>query len=650
MNLEKKIRLALILLVGSIGLYSFEKSDTPEPELNISAYLKQADGTKIYPSAKQIEMLKAVLPKEAFQAAPKINDRVYWGKISASGSGKLYLTKALSLLPKKPEVPISDEIYRRANKEGNRGIYKPRYYRTMECLEHFILAECIENEGRFLPQIHVFSKAILNMKSWVHPNHDDRDNGVLEGKRVTIDLGARRFGSVLALAENLLGNKLDENLRTEITKQLQTRIIDSYLTSCEFLDENNKWIKSTSNWNSVCTSGSVFVAISSSKKEEERLAAIGSALNSMKYYLSGFGQDGYCSEGVGYWRYGFGHYLYLAQILKDYTNGKINLFEAHNPEKLKNVANFPENFHIQNNLYAPFADGSSVVKNNEGNFAYVLAAKQYGVRKPNENILDQAVEQLIVWKNIADFSTRATSELKRVVTPSYSYFDAFGMVISRGQQKTPFSIAMKAGHNSENHNHSDVGTYVVVLGEEIITGDIGAPSYRAGAFSPANKARSSWGHPVPRINNILQSNGRQFEGKITSALFEEAKDFVQMELNSAYVLPELKSLTRSIVNEKSDKGKITIKDSFESISPVIFGTAIMTFSKYEMLDANSLMITGEHQKLKVEIQSTGGKIVIHPEPVPVTHLREGKAATRIGVDFENRIEKGTISIIYTPVL
>jgi hypothetical protein len=648
-----KIPALLIFITGCIGLNSCTKTSNKESNkevsLNIKEYLKYTDNDKIYPSEQQIKMLKEVLPKKTFQAAPKIDDRVYWNSLAETPSGKTYLKKALSFLDKKPEVPISDEIYRRANIEGNRGIYKPRYYRTMECLEHFILAECLENKGRFLTQINTFSQAILNMKSWVHPNHDDNENGILEGKRVSIDLGARRFGSVLALAENLLGTKLELVLRIQITEQLQTRIIHSYLKSCEVLDKNNKWIKSTSNWNSVCTSGSVFVSIAISKSEEERLAAIGCALNSMKHYLSGFGQDGYCSEGVGYWRYGFGHYLYLAQILKDYTNGKIDLFESHNPEKLKNVADFPENFHIQNDLYAPFADGSSIVKNNEGNFAYVLAAKQYGIKKPTENILDQAVEQLIVWKNISDFSTRVEDDTEEVLKASYSYFDDFGMVISRGGQKVPFSIAMKAGHNQENHNHSDVGTYSVLLGKDIITGDIGAPSYRAGAFSPNNKARSSWGHPVPRINNTLQSNGRKFEGKITNTSFDENRDKVEMDIKAAYELADLNSLTRYFVNNKSGIGYISIKDTFVADKPVSFGTAIMTFSEIEIVSTNTLILTGENQKLKVEIKSTGGEIFIHPEAVPVKHLREGKGATRIGIDFKKKRKEGAITIIYTPI-
>ncbi len=617
--------------------------------LDIGVYLKYVDGDKIYPSAKQIKMLKAVLPKQTFQPAPAISNRGYWEEIANSTSGQAYLKSALEVLDKQPEVPITDEIYRRANLEGNRGIYKPRYYRTMDRLEHFILGECLENKGRFLPQIKVYIQAIMEMKSWLHPNHDDKDNGVLEGRRVSIDLGARKFGMVLAMAEVLLRDKLSDAFRKEIAGQLQWRIVDTYLKSCSILDENNKWIKSTSNWNSVCTSGTLFTTIATSDKEEERLAAVGSALNSMNYYLSGFGEDGYCSEGLGYWGYGFGHYLYLAQILYDYTGGKINLFAADNPEKLKNVGNFPEKFEIQNERCAPFSDGVSTISKKGSNFANALSAMYYGAIKPSEFRMEEAAEQLVAWAHPKAFTPEENPIEGKTELPDHSYFDDFGMVISRGKQQEPFSIAVKAGHNAENHNHSDVGTYIVVYKDDLITGDIGAPSYTAGAFSPDNKARSSWGHPVPRVAGALQSNGQGFSGKITETELSIDRDKVVIDIKSAYEVEGLQKLERTMVNNKKGKGTITITDSFKASESMTFGTAVMVSDAYEVLDDRTILITTENQQVKVEIMAEGGVVGILPEKVPVKHLRSGKTAYRIGVDFVAPLRSGSITTIFTTV-
>jgi hypothetical protein len=405
----------------------------------------------------------------------------------------------------------------------------------------------------------------------------------------------------------------------------------------------------------------MFVAVSTSDDADERLAAVGCALNSMKKYLNGFGDDGYCSEGTGYWNYGFGHYLYLAQIVYDYTEGKINLFDTDNPEKLKNIGNFPEKYHIQTGTCAPFSDGSSRVSNNVG-FASVMSAKYYGARKPSgtgrssrarrpSNIIsDEAAYQLIAWAHPEAFIPDTNVDVRTQELPDYSYFDEFGMVISRGKQEVPFSIAIKAGHNAENHNHSDVGTYTIVLNKDFITGDIGAPSYRAGAFDKENPALSSWGHPVPRIDNILQSNGINFSGKITATEFTEAYDKVVMDIKAAYEIPFLTRLIRTMENDKSGLGTISIEDRFSSAKPVVFGIAIMTFAKYEIIDANTIILTTENQKVKAEILSKGAPIKIIDEPVPVEHLREGGRAYRIGIDFTERISEGSITVKYTPLV
>ncbi|TWU44367.1 hypothetical protein Q31b_19030 [Novipirellula aureliae] len=624
--------------------------------LDFSAYyeLGPKGGDVMYPTAEQLEMLKAVMPKDAYQPAPPLTDRMFWDGIASTPLGKEYLKKANSELDKAPEVPITDEIYRRANKEGNRGIYKPRYYRTIERLENFILAECMENQGRFLEQIEVYIDAMMDMKSWLHPNHDG-GNRVLDGKSMGIDLGSRRFGTDLALAEVLLGDKLPTRMRQEMSEKLRHRIIDCYLQGCSGEQRPSLgWFKSTSNWNSVCTSGSLFVAITSDNATE-RMAAIGCALNSMKAYLSGFAADGYCSEGTGYWDYGFGHYLYLAQMVYDYTEGRINLFKAHNPTQLQNVGTFPQRYEIQYGTAAPFADGSSRA-GNHGGFANFMAAKYYGARKPTSKeegklfVSDEATYQLIAWSDPEAFTpskdTGVTPEL-----PNTTYFDSAGMVISRGKQKVPFSIAIKAGHNSENHNHSDVGTYSIVLDRDFMTGDIGAPSYIAGAFASDNPARSSWGHPVPRIDNILQSNGRDYAGKITDTDFTKTRDRVVMNIKDAYKIPHLTSLVRTMENDRSGTGTITVSDEFSSSRPVTFGTAIMTLgrAKYEIVDDKTVIITSKNQKIKAVVSSTDGELKIIGELVPVERLREGAPAHRIGVDFTEPVSEGVITVRYTPV-
>jgi hypothetical protein len=99
------------------------------------------------------------------------------------------------------------------------------------------------------------------------------------------------------LANILLTDKLPADLHNEIATLIHKRITQSYLSSCKGDNKRNLWIKGTSNWNTVSTSGLLFVTITNSADKDERIAAVGSALNNMKYYLSGFKSHGYCSEG-----------------------------------------------------------------------------------------------------------------------------------------------------------------------------------------------------------------------------------------------------------------------------------------------------------------------------------------------------------------
>ncbi|WP_372795809.1 heparinase II/III family protein [Pontiella sp.] len=615
-------------------------------KLDISTYLRAADEGKIYPSAKQMDMLRPLVPETVYRPAPSFEDRTFWNRIAAKESAQQIVEQAQADFEKKPEVPITDEIYRRANKEGNRGIYKPRYYRTMERLERATIAECIENQGRYLPQIEEHIKGILEMKSWLHPNHDP-GNSVLEGKRVAIDLGARKFGSVLMLADLLLEDKLPSSLRKEIHEQIRWRMTESYFKSCRGEDKKgNSWIWGTSNWNSVCTGGTLFSTLTSSENLDERVAMIGCALNSMKFYLEGFGADGYCSEGIGYWNYGFGNYLYLSQMVFDYTGGAIDMFTFTDPEKMKRVGNFPAHFEIQNGIYPCFADGGSTFKSDSDNFAYILSAKNYGAAKPTYSRPADITMQLMEW---ADPVSYVDPQAEKPALPSHTYFEDMGIVISRGRQDVPFSIAIKSGHNAENHNHMDVGSYVMVLDRDhIMCGDLGAPPYQAGSFSPKHKMRSSWGHPVPRVDGTLQSEGKAFRGKVLETEFAENRDRVVLDLSAAYEVQSLEKLVRTMTNDKSGNGTITIKDEFSASKPIAFDTAIMTHTEYKIINDKTILLKNEGKTIRVEVSAEGGDVEILDEEVKVKAIRYADQAFKIWIEFKDKLKAGTITMVFTP--
>ena len=100
--------------------------------------------------------------------------------------------------------------------------------------------------------------------------------------------------------------------------------------------------------------------------------------------------------------------------------------------------------------------------------------------------------------------------------------------------------------------------------DHVMCGDLGAPPYKAGAFSKKHPVRSSWGHPLPRVDGKLQSFGREFNGKVIETEFQEGRDRVVVDIKGAYEVPSLDSLVRTMENDKSGAGVITLTDRFSA--------------------------------------------------------------------------------------
>ena len=87
----------------------------------------------------------------------------------------------------------------------------------------------------------------------------------------------------------------------------------------------NWWFYVRSNWNAVCHANVVRAALALVEDRQDRAAFVEAAERGMRYFLESFLEDGYCTEGAGYWNYGFGHYLELAKAVKVATGGFVDL-------------------------------------------------------------------------------------------------------------------------------------------------------------------------------------------------------------------------------------------------------------------------------------------------------------------------------------
>ncbi len=120
--------------------------------------------------------------------------------------------------------------YRRAlsrNRPDAPGGQLPRPVRKRSTrLNAFVVAECIENQGHYLPLIEHELDAILGEESWVSPSHSlaaylpDGMNG--------IDLAVAARGWTVATTDYWLGDKLRPATRERIRAELKRRVFDRY--------------------------------------------------------------------------------------------------------------------------------------------------------------------------------------------------------------------------------------------------------------------------------------------------------------------------------------------------------------------------------------------------------------------------------------
>ena len=165
-------------------------------------------------------------------------------------------------------------------------------------------------------------------------------------------------GSTEAAVARFVADRADEILeftRELIRTNLDRRIFNPFRDMIQEKRRANWWLSGKNNWNAVCLAGVTGSALATLESREERAWFIAATEVSVQNFLSGFTPDGYCSEGVGYWNYGFGHYVMLAETVRRNTGGKLDMLAS---AKAARPALFGARTEILNDIYPSIADCS----------------------------------------------------------------------------------------------------------------------------------------------------------------------------------------------------------------------------------------------------------------------------------------------------
>ena len=579
------------------------------------------------------------------------HNRSEWEKIKDKIDYPSILQKAEEVL--NTEMPAwDDELYLEFSRNGVRPPGEKMLNARKSRLAPLVWAECIENKGRFVPKIESTLKDLISHRSWILPAHD-ASLDVFYGKKHEVDLVAAAFVHELAETLYFLDDKISEPVRQEVIDSMYTRAFNPVKDALQTGQGYTfNWFNNTNNWNAVCLAGVTSAAVGVIKDRKERALFVAAAEYYSQNSVLGYADDGYCTEGLGYFNYGFQHYIILREQLYQRTKGAIDLFKG---EKMKKIAMYGINFEIINGAYPAFADCRIGVTVSPQILWYCNHNLGLGLpaydQLDSQKLLPSVFTAMLLFPNTASQnSTPVESSAKAEgKQPIRTFFDKAGVLICRPENPTAQSmgVALKGGNNDEHHNHNDVGSYSLIIGDETLAGDPGGPYHYAGAMWTEKrytfKSISSFGHPVAVIDQTLQKAGKEFRAEIIGTNFTSTRDEYTLDLTKAYDCPNLKSYTRKFVYDRNGKGSLLVEDYFELNKAGSFESAVIPLADWQEIGDNKIKLSGKQHTahIKIEVSSPKGYTII-PEKIQ----ENGPEFSRIGIRLNEKSKEGYIRTFF----
>lgn len=512
-----------------------------EPEGMDAFHSTEISGSSAYILGQVINLPaspKARLP------LPEISDRRAWQELPQHVRTKLIDEGLAALKADFPAIKASDLT--RYSRDGNRSEFEALYFTRRHLLNALVMAELVENQGRFINAIADAAYMICEESGWQLPAHNTHKRG---GKRAplpdpekpVLDLFAAETGTQISLLSVMLQKPLEAaapGIVDRLQNEVRRRVITPYLA------EKIWWMGNvdgpTNNWTSWCTQNVVMAALCLPLEGMQRRDILTRAIASLEAFLSELGDDGACPEGVFYYRHaglclwGALHLISLA------APDAIEPLWQH--PKLRNIAEFIEAMHVGGNAYINFGDCPSI--NLPCTAREVLFAKAVGSKRLENFAINN--RQTAGWSSLpgeVNLWYRALEALhtKDILSadapapaPRDVWYPSVGLMVTHDGI---FTLAAKAGSNGESHNHNDVGSVTLYKNGRPVLIDIGVETYSAKTFSPQRyeiwTMQSGW-HNLPTFGGFMQADGSAYSARDVEVSLGQDRSSLEMELASAW--------------------------------------------------------------------------------------------------------------------
>ena len=505
-----------------------------------------------------------------FKAFPTIEERPVWEALAVSDEKRRLVAAILADAEKvlsEPVPSLSALNFMDYARNGNRLRYENPYFRRRSNLASLVLAECIEDKGRFIDAVICHIWDILGEPTWCVPAH----TGALPDPfpfidYPAVDLFAAETGMYLAQTLELLSSRLEavsRNLVARIRKEIVERLIEPVETDIS----RYWWSKNANNWNVWICSNLIWTANTVLAGDDARFDAFARLLSKpIKLYYDSYPEDGACLEGPGYWNVSVPKYFLFMEAMRHASDGAVSCGQE---PKFQNMCRYLADAWYDGDMNVRFADCGS-----RHNVAIgVMRAMAEYANVPETIALADMLDELGVdyprvhtpiLPFLYSFFTHRHPE---IVRPERS-FRVYGQSQQLFWKRGRLLIAIKGGGNDEPHNHNDVGHFVIGKEGLFHVLDMGTASYTRSSFSAdryKNYPQSGLSHNPLVFNGIPQQAGN-YHAEHFEASGDENTFTCRMEISSCY--PKelgLRSYWRSFA---FDGHTLVVKDEWQAERPL----------------------------------------------------------------------------------
>lgn len=465
-----------------------------------------------------------------------------------------------------PITTLTFSTFKLFDMTGSRREFERPYFGRRARLLALALVATIDQTDAPLEALEDLIWAICDEYTWCLPAHLWRDAPTPRGGRLmpeqTVDLFAAETAHALAETIIMLGGRLHPWIPERVRAEIERRVFRPL-----FHDPVHfHWESVPMNWASVCAGAAGMAALLLEENRERLAGMVERCCRAMECFMEGFGPDGGCAEGIGYWQYGFGYYVYFAEMLRDYTAGALDLLSG---ELVEKVAAFPAGVNLGGPVFVNYSDGQAHNLMHPGLLSRL--ANRLGSPMPELRHLPSLhADHAYRWPHVTrDLIWTDPGILGRSVEQGSRLFDHLGWVVDRrGAGDAVMAFSARAGNNGEPHNQNDLGHFILHVAGENLLADLGAGLYTRQYFGPQRYEHihnSSEGHSVPLIDGRTQSAGAEYQAAITHYVARDDGLTCVIDLTRAYDLERLQKCERRFVwtyDPAHSTAQLVLTDSF----------------------------------------------------------------------------------------